>query len=90
MKYKLKNKTRFITFIALLILTIAIYPKSEPQELWTEYYVQEGNTLWSIVDNNYSDNVRRDEIIYEIRQHNKLGKYIQVGQVIEIPEYGLK
>ncbi len=93
-RYRIKNKYRFITFVALMVIMAsmvmgAVFPVSaahEQEANYREVKVQTGDTLWNIA-NVYGDGSRDvREIIYEICEINNVNAgSIYPGQVLKVP-----
>ena len=93
-RYRIKNKYRFITFVALMVIMAsmvmgAVFPVSaahQQEANYREVKVQAGDTLWNIA-RIYGDN-NRDvrEIIYDICEINNVNAgSIYPGQVLKVP-----
>lgn len=90
----IKNKVRFITFL-LIVFTILsvtcvsifnlgkVYSES-PVEFIT-YYVESGDTLWEIAEENNIHNRDIRKLIHEIKEINNIGTSLSIGQEIIIP-----
>lgn len=48
------------------------------------YQVEEGDTLWSIVKDLMGESVNAQQVIYQIRQDNKIQDTLNAGQIIKI------
>ena len=48
------------------------------------YQVEEGDTLWSIVKDLMGESVNAQQVIYQIKQDNKIQDTLNAGQVIKI------
>lgn len=95
MKIRVVNKKRFYTFVAVVVMTIALvfivaYATNDTQNIvgYNTYVVSNGDTLWDIAEmsNGYDDmDVRK--IVFDIRQASNINADIQCGDVIQIPIY---
>ena len=77
--------------IVLVLIMGAIQVFSEgTQESTTKktitvmYQVEEGDTLWSIVKDLMGESVNAQQVIYQIKQDNKIKDTLTAGQVITI------
>lgn len=96
-KYRIKNRFRFITFMALMVvITVftfgSMFGLNESDSLSTPAYievkVQSGDTLWDIADTYGPDDVDVRRVIYEICRINHVtADTIVPGQQILVPEY---
>ena len=93
-RYRIKNKFRFITFVALMVIAVsmlmgAVFPvsASHQQELsYKEVKVQYGDTLWNIARTYGSSNMDVRETVYEICRINGVeAGSIYPGQVLKVP-----
>ena len=93
-RYKIKNKYRFITFIAVMVIACsmllgAIFPVSaahQQEANYIEVKVQSGDTLWNIARIYGSSNKDIRETVYEICQINGVeAGSIYPGQVLKVP-----
>jgi hypothetical protein len=94
MKVRVINKTRFYTFAAVVLMTIAFMfvvaiANDTPNIVgYNTYVVSNGDTLWDIAEmsNGYG---RMDvrEIVYDIRDASNITPNIQLGDVVQIPIY---
>lgn len=89
-RYRLKNKTRFFTFLSTLIIlsvliaiTGNVYGYKEPA--YRTVVVKGGDTLWNIAkENNSQGDIRKN--IYEIKKINNLdSSEIYEGTQLLIP-----
>lgn len=91
MTYKIKDKFRFSIFLLSTVLLIAgpmfITASASPNNESKIVIVQEGETLWSIAEDNF-DYKKEDirEYIYNIRTVNNLeDSSINIGQRLKLP-----
>lgn len=95
---KIVNKRRFFTTITLIILFVLVNlifiskcTLSHADINYTETYIELGDTLWNIAqdqqeNNNYYKDTEIREIISDIKKVNNLQKSeLSVGQKIIIP-----
>lgn len=89
--YKIKDKFRFSIFLLSTVLLIAgpmfITASASPNNESKIVIVQEGETLWSIAEDNF-DYKKEDirEYIYNIRTVNNLeDSSINIGQRLKLP-----
>ncbi len=93
-----------IEMLMIAITGVLVYKTNSPseavqvvseEETWykyyTSYYVQEGDTLWSIADDylDEGENYTRETWIKEVRQMNGLDWecHIRTGQHLSVPYY---
>lgn len=94
-KLRIKNKYRFFIFMTIvcIILISSINTilglntaASAQDPIYKEVSVQEGDTVWTLAQNNISNQTDTRKFIYEIKLVNHLDNgYIYPGQVIKIP-----
>ena len=92
---RLVNKTRFFTFLAVVVMTIAFvivvaYATNDNTNIvgYNTYMVQQGDTLWDIAESINDGSMDTREIIYDIREASNLDTAdIQVCDVLQIPIY---
>ena len=88
--YKLKNRTKFISFMVLLALlvyscAIPIVSSGAIKQKIVSIYVNSGDTLWDIAMR-YKPNSDVRSTIYDIKEYNGLKSYeITAGTYIYIP-----
>jgi LysM repeat protein len=90
-KYVLKNKSRFIVFISLLILlfctilfTANVYSAKEKSSKLV--VVKQGDTLWDIANRNINEYQDIRQYIYEIKKLNRLDNCeIYPGNELKVP-----
>lgn len=77
-----------IIIIAVFALCISLaMPKNNKIVGYEEYTVTPGDTLWTIADEYYNDNIDIRRAIYDIEKHNGITADIQEWQAIELPIY---
>ena len=96
-KYRIKNRFRFITFMALMMVftvftATTMFGFNEADSLSTPSHVivkvQPGDTLWDIADDYGPDDVDIRRVVYEICQLNDVNaNSIHPGQTLIVPEY---
>lgn len=78
-----------IIVLALIMGVIQVFSE-DTQEVTTKktitvmYQVEEGDTLWSIVKDLMGESVNVQQVIYQIKQDNKIQDTLNAGQVIKI------
>lgn len=78
-----------IIVMALIIVAVQVFSE-DTQEVTTKktitvmYQVEEGDTLWSIVKDLMGESVNAQQVIYQIKQDNKIQDTLNAGQVIKI------
>ena len=78
-----------IIVMALIIVAVQVFSE-DTQEVTTKktitvmYQVEEGDTLWSIVKDLMGEKVNAQQVIYQIKQDNKIQNTLNAGQVIKI------
>ena len=84
---------RIIGAIAIMLVLIMgavqVFSESTPVETQKKtitimYKVEEGDTLWSIVKDLMGEKVNAQQVIYQIKQDNKIQNTLNAGQVIKI------
>ena len=93
-RYRISNKYRFITFVALMVIIGsmiigAVFPVSAAHQQdinYREVKVQYGDTLWNIA-RTYGDSSRDvREIVYDICTLNNVeAGSIYPGQILKVP-----
>lgn len=96
-RYRIKNRFRFVTFVALMIVFTVftfttMFGFNEADSLSTPSHVivkvQPGDTLWDIAKAYGPDDVDVRRIVYEICEFNDVtANSIYPGQTIAVPEY---
>ena len=96
-RVKIVNKKRFAAFcaVAALVISCAVCAVFIPtdnamasERAYTPVYVGEGDTLWSIVKENYPSDTDIRSMIYDIQNANGMStSTIYPGDVIYIPVY---
>lgn len=89
-KYRLKNKVRFFSFLAMIIISLILavsatiaYGDREPS--LKAVTVKRGDTLWNIAEK-YNKNGDIRKYIYEIKKLNNLNtSNIYAGDTIILP-----
>ena len=76
-----------ILLVYLLILGVQnIISKSQKEEIevsYSTYYVNKGETLWSIAEQqNYDGDIR--DVVYAIRKDNNINGNLSIGQELQI------
>lgn len=78
-----------IIVVALIIGAVQVF-SADTEEVTTKktitimYQVEEGDTLWSIVKDLMGESVNVQQVIYQIKQDNKIQDTLSAGQVIKI------
>lgn len=100
MKLKIVNMKKFIRSLVIVMISILFllfvsfsntYSKGEVR--YREQYIYEGDTLWSIAEqeakeNKYYENEDIRNIVNEIRHINNMdNSNLKVGQKIQIPTF---
>ena len=79
-----------IAIVLVLIMgVVQVFSESTPVETQKKtitimYQVEEGDTLWSIVKDLMGESVNAQQVIYQIKQDNKIQDTLNAGQVIKI------
>lgn len=78
-----------VIFLVLIMGAVQVFSESTPVETQKEtitimYQVEEGDTLWSIVKDLMGESVNAQQVIYQIKQDNKIQDTLNAGQVIKI------
>ena len=79
-----------IAIVLVLIMgAVQVFSESTPVETQKKaitimYQVEEGDTLWSIVKDLMGESVNAQQVIYQIKQDNKIQNTLNAGQVIKI------
>lgn len=94
-KYVIVNKKRFYTFIILSLLLLMVLftfivsttkSHSQNEQIYNEYRVGKGDTLWKISKYYSDDNKDIRQFIYEIQKINQMEtSAIYEGDIIKIP-----
>ena len=94
-KYRIKNKFRFITFVTICMLVLALminwhagigYASGKDATEYVRVQIKSGDTLWDLAKEYGPDNKDCRRVIYEIEQINNISAAsLQVGQYIDIP-----
>lgn len=97
MKLKLVNKTRFYTFVAVVVMTIAFVrviavANNTPSIVgYDTYVVTSSDTLWDVAKtSNGYDNIDIRRIVYDIEQASDINASVNVGDVVQVPVYEMK
>ena len=78
-----------IIVMALIIVAVQVF-SADTEEVTTKktitvmYQVEEGDTLWLIVKDLMGEKVNAQQVIYQIKQDNKIQNTLNAGQVIKI------
>lgn len=78
-----------IIVLALIMGAVQVF-SADTEEVTTKktitvmYQVEEGDTLWSIVKDLMGESVNVQQVIYQIKQDNKIQDTLNAGQVIKI------
>ena len=78
-----------IIVLVLIIGAVQVF-SADTEEVTTKktitvmYQVEEGDTLWSIVKDLMGEKVNAQQVIYQIKQDNKIQNTLNAGQVIKI------
>jgi len=90
-KYRLKNKRRFFTLIAIIIVSLILgisattIAYGDKETSFKEVTVRSGDTLWSIAEK-YNKNEDIRKYIYEIKKINNLKTSdIYAGDTLILP-----
>lgn len=96
-KYRIANKFRFIVFMTLTLLTGMIAfgsftgfytAESASESEYKEIYVDSGDTLWQLAQENSLSQTDTRKLVYEICKINHLeNEIIYPGQIIKFPVY---
>lgn len=95
-KIKIVNKFRFLIFLSVSVILISYIfmlffniVSGDEIERYTNYYVDKGDTLWSIANTITDENIDIREAVYDITQLNNLSEsiYIYPGQQLLLPVY---
>lgn len=87
---------KFVWFIIIIALSINIYKivvieKNPDVVVFEPYEIQIGDTLWTIAKYACLALAERQhdtrEVVFQITSRNNLGRYIYVGETIQIPIY---
>lgn len=78
-----------IIVLVLILGAVQVFSENEPEVKETRtitvmYRVKEGDTLWSIVKDLMGESVNAQQVIYQIKQDNKIQDTLNAGQVIKI------
>lgn len=89
---KIYDWKKFLTFIAIVLLLIAVillcFSKKKPQVVDVqEHIIQSGETLWSIASNYKPSCMSIQEYIYNLREFNKCDCLIYPNEVLQILIY---
>lgn len=94
-RLRVVSKTRFITFITILIIFLGTITGgilkfdraySTTYIKWEEVVVRSGDTLWNIAKANNPKNYDVRKVIYEIMEFNNMkDARINPGDIIKIP-----
>ena len=79
------RRTMFFAVVAVVVLLLCGSFKtvqSEPQVV--SYFVEQGDTLWSIAREYKPNDMSYDKYIYKVLRHNGISATIKYGQAIEI------
>lgn len=97
MRRRLVNPKRFYTFVAVVVMTIALVfavalaDNSYDIVGYENYVVQSGDTLWSIAkQSNGYDYIHTQDIIIDIKSATNIPTNISVGQLVKIPVYDVE
>lgn len=78
-----------IIVLALIMGAVQVF-SADTEEVTTKktitvmYQVEEGDTLWSIVKDLMGESVNAQQVIYQIKQDNKIQDTLNAGQIIKI------
>jgi hypothetical protein len=93
-RYRVKSKARFMTFITILIVMIAIAGgyalgggvAGKDKQIYREVTVRPGDTLWSIAQANKPEGAPIRQYVAEIRAASEVcSDAIYPGQIIKVP-----
>lgn len=78
-----------IIVLALIMGVVKVFSEDTPDAITKKtitvmYQVEEGDTLWSIVKDLMGESVNAQQVIYQIKQDNKIQDTLSAGQVIKI------
>lgn len=78
-----------IIVLALIMGVVKVFSEDTPEATTKKtitimYQVEEGDTLWSIVKDLIGESVNAQQVIYQIKQDNKIQDTLNAGQVIKI------
>lgn len=84
--------TKIIAGFALLVTLATVCWPKETEYVKRQVVVHQGQTLWGIAEEMKADGDLRtlDEIVFEIRQDNKLDGYIRAGDRLVVWQKVLK
>ncbi|MDO5713165.1 MAG: LysM peptidoglycan-binding domain-containing protein [Tissierellia bacterium] len=86
---KIENKKRILLFLLLIFLFttgVQIQRQSSVLQVWENYLVKEGDTLWSITVQQNLENIDYRDTIAKIKEFNELEtSELYPGQEILIP-----
>lgn len=78
-----------IIVLALIMGAVKVFSEDTPETTTKKtitimYQVEEGDTLWSIVKDLMGESVNAQQVIYQIKQDNKIQDTLNAGQIIKI------
>ena len=78
-----------IIVLVLIMGAVKVFSEDTPETTTKKtitimYQVEEGDTLWSIVKDLMGESVNAQQVIYQIKQDNKIQDTLNAGQVIKI------
>lgn len=75
----------FAVVVAVVLLICgSLKPSGREQPTYVSYVVEPGDTLWGIASVYKPNDMRYDDYIYQLKQHNGISARIKDGQVIEV------
>ena len=78
-----------IIVLVLIMGIVKVFSEDTPETTTKKtitimYQVEEGDTLWSIVKDLMGESVNAQQVIYQIKEDNKIQDTLNAGQVIKI------
>jgi LysM repeat protein len=75
----------FTAIFILLMGTISYAHYKDSQIVWKPYQVAYGDSLWKIAEEHPIPGYVEGDLVAMMSEHNKIGGYLQPGDVIQIP-----
>ena len=78
-----------VIVLALIMGVVKVFSEDTPETtskktITIMYQIEEGDTLWSIVKDLMGESVNAQQVIYQIKQDNKIQDTLNAGQIIKI------